>query len=277
MVSISAAARLARDQPGAPHVADGHGPVRRRCSGRRVEPRVAGRRRVRRATSRSSLHKGIPSGAGLGGGSADAAAVLVALRGDPAIAATLGADVPFCLRGGFAHGPRHRRAASTPGAMPDARRSSSRRRRSRCATADVYRAWDELGGPQRRRSTICGPRREHVEPRLVEFRRQVEAAAEAPAILAGSGSSYAVVFERHRATRSAPAPGSRPRSTARSGSARRCRSACRRSVTRRRDAKRPPRWGGRCLLALLATLPAGLLQQLLVLLLAHALAALLDQ
>ena len=48
------------------------------------------------------LHKGIPSGAGMGGGSADAAAVLVALDGDPALGARLGADVPFCMRGGFA-------------------------------------------------------------------------------------------------------------------------------------------------------------------------------
>src|SRR5207237_937986 len=49
-----------------------------------------------------ALHKGIPSGAGLGGGSADAAAVLTALGADPALAVSLGADVPFCMQGGFA-------------------------------------------------------------------------------------------------------------------------------------------------------------------------------
>src|SRR6516162_5974044 len=56
------------------------------------------------ATVEMTLHKGIPSGAGLGGGSADAAAVLVALRADAALALApaLGADVMFCVRGGRA-------------------------------------------------------------------------------------------------------------------------------------------------------------------------------
>jgi len=57
-----------------------------------------------------TLEKRIPSGAGLGGGSADAAAVLTALRDMlrpdmpcealREIAAKVGADVPFCLLGG---------------------------------------------------------------------------------------------------------------------------------------------------------------------------------
>lgn len=59
-----------------------------------------------------SIKKRIPVGAGLGGGSADAAAVLRALNvrhGDPvpegelrSIGAGLGADVPFCMAGGCA-------------------------------------------------------------------------------------------------------------------------------------------------------------------------------
>jgi 4-diphosphocytidyl-2-C-methyl-D-erythritol kinase len=63
---------------------------------------------------RFRLKKNIPSGAGLGGGSSDAAAVLLALpvmagkviRYDPlfAIAAQLGSDVPFFLHGGTALG-----------------------------------------------------------------------------------------------------------------------------------------------------------------------------
>lgn len=71
-----------------------------------------------------TLYKRIPIGAGLGGGSADAAAVLRAmqsifgaLENDVlyALAATLGSDVPFCLLGGTAvcHG-RGERVNSVP-------------------------------------------------------------------------------------------------------------------------------------------------------------------
>jgi 4-diphosphocytidyl-2-C-methyl-D-erythritol kinase len=143
------------------------------------------------------LYKGIPAGAGLGGGSADAAAVLVALGADPAIARSLGADVPFCMRGGAARVrgvgelleeiemPPRTVLLATP--------------RFGCATADVYRAWDQLGGPRAGANALGAndlePAAHRVEPRLVAFKHAVEAAARAPAILAGSGSSYAVVFD----------------------------------------------------------------------------------
>ena len=61
---------------------------------------------------RIALHKSIPMGAGLGGGSADAAAVLFGLNrlwrlnlssgALEQLGLSLGADVPFCLRGGLA-------------------------------------------------------------------------------------------------------------------------------------------------------------------------------
>ena len=51
-----------------------------------------------------SLHKEIPAGGGLGGGSADAAATLIALgKPSPEIALSLGSDVPFFLTGGTAY------------------------------------------------------------------------------------------------------------------------------------------------------------------------------
>ena len=56
------------------------------------------------ATARIHLQKRIPAGGGLGGGSSDAAAVLREFnRKDPAIALSLGSDVPFFLEGGTAY------------------------------------------------------------------------------------------------------------------------------------------------------------------------------
>ena len=51
-----------------------------------------------------ALHKEIPAGGGLGGGSSDAAATLIALGNpSPEIALSLGSDVPFFLTGGTAY------------------------------------------------------------------------------------------------------------------------------------------------------------------------------
>lgn len=84
---------------------------------------------------RIDISKGIPVGAGLGGGSADAAAVLRglnAMNNSPldtdallALAAGLGADVPFCLLGGAARCPGCRRACY---AASDRRRGACSRR-----------------------------------------------------------------------------------------------------------------------------------------------------
>jgi 4-diphosphocytidyl-2-C-methyl-D-erythritol kinase len=51
-----------------------------------------------------SLRKEIPAGGGLGGGSSDAAATLIALgKASPELALSLGSDVPFFLTGGTAY------------------------------------------------------------------------------------------------------------------------------------------------------------------------------
>jgi len=67
----------------------------------------------------------------------------------------------------------------------------------------VYRAYDELGYHDNYLVDITGlptltnklePAARHVEPRLLEFREAVETAAGWRPLLAGSGSSYFVVY-----------------------------------------------------------------------------------
>jgi 4-diphosphocytidyl-2-C-methyl-D-erythritol kinase len=137
------------------------------------------------------LHKRIPAGAGLGGGSADAAAVLRVFGGSEQLGAQLGADVPFCMHGGAAR-VRGVGEAIEPIELPEQHLVIATPRFA-CATADVYRAWDDLGGPHAEPNDL-EPAAQRVEPRLVDFKQAVANAAGEPAVLAGSGSSYVVVF-----------------------------------------------------------------------------------
>jgi 4-diphosphocytidyl-2-C-methyl-D-erythritol kinase len=137
------------------------------------------------------LDKGIPAQAGLGGGSADAAAVLRwAGCDDLDLAARLGADVPFCIRGG-----RARVTGIGEGLEPlplIERTYTLLTPAVRCSTAAVYRAWDELGGPTVEGPNDLEPAALVVEPRLAEAREELaEATAEIP-VLAGSGSTWFV-------------------------------------------------------------------------------------
>lgn len=143
------------------------------------------------------LHKTVPAGAGLGGGSADAAAVLRALAPPgldlPALAAELGSDVPFCVTGGLAwmRGRGERVEPVAPGtrrwavvAVPP----------FGISTADVYAAWDDLGGPTGLVNDL-EPAALAVEPRLAAFRDALAAATGLPPTLAGSGSAWFFLAE----------------------------------------------------------------------------------
>jgi 4-diphosphocytidyl-2-C-methyl-D-erythritol kinase len=104
--------------------------------------------------TRIRLHKKIPAGAGLGGGSADAAAVLVGMNelfdlGLDAeqlrtIGARIGADVPFCLSGGtaLAQGVGE---ILTPLPAPPAHRLLIAKPERGADTGGIYRAYDERG------------------------------------------------------------------------------------------------------------------------------------
>jgi 4-diphosphocytidyl-2-C-methyl-D-erythritol kinase len=101
---------------------------------------------------RVTLRKRIPAGAGLGGGSADAAAVLLGLNelfglGSRVeelreIGAEIGADVPFCISGGTALGEGVGEILTSLSAPQDHRLVVAKPPRS-ADTATIYRAYDE--------------------------------------------------------------------------------------------------------------------------------------
>jgi 4-diphosphocytidyl-2-C-methyl-D-erythritol kinase len=141
------------------------------------------------------VDKRIPHGGGLGGGSADAAAILrwAGFR-DPIAASRLGADIPFCLLGGRARvrgigeivqPVRHQSMEITLVVPP-----------LHVSTPAVYRAWDELGGP-----TGTGPNDLEaaaivVEPALVHWRDRIGEVAGVAPVLAGSGATWFVPGKR---------------------------------------------------------------------------------
>lgn len=145
------------------------------------------------------LVKRIPAGAGLGGGSADAAAILrwagvcdVEDRGTD-LAAQLGSDVPFCLAG-----EGHARvcgAGEILEPLPWAEVAGQSYTLSvppfGVPTAAVYKIWDEMGAPTGPFNDL-EPAALRVEPRLAAWRNQLgESTGEEPR-LAGSGSTWFV-------------------------------------------------------------------------------------
>ena len=135
--------------------------------------------------------KRIPLGGGLGGGSADAAAVLRWAGGaDLAVAASLGGDVPFCLIGG-----RARVCGIGEVVVPlpfEARTFTLLTPPFAVSTVAVYRAWDALGGPTVEGTNDLEPAALAVEPRLTRWRHELgEQTGQVPR-LAGSGATWFV-------------------------------------------------------------------------------------
>lgn len=150
---------------------------------------------VVRRTAGVLLVKRIPVGGGLGGGSADAAAILRwAGCFDPEVAASLGADVPFCVVGG---------RAQVTGTGELVRPLPYEERRFVLLvppfgvdTAAVYRAWDRLGPQAPGEAPDCSndltAAAVAVEPRLESWQRLLEEITGARAMLAGSGATWYV-------------------------------------------------------------------------------------
>jgi 4-diphosphocytidyl-2-C-methyl-D-erythritol kinase len=141
--------------------------------------------------ARVRLHKVIPAGGGLGGGSADAAAVLRwAGVEDLAVAARLGADVPFCLVAGRA---RVSGVGEVVEPLPDVDRAFTLLTPPlHVSTPAVYAAWDRLGGPTAHGPNDLEPAALDVEPRLAAARDELAERTGAVPVLAGSGSTWFV-------------------------------------------------------------------------------------
>lgn len=155
-------------------------------------------------TARVELVKRIPPGSGLGGGSADAAAVL-RWSGSTGVglAASLGADVPFCVRGG---------RALVRGVGEDLTRLPFEERTFilfllpfGVDTGAVYRAWDRMLArgeiSPSEPSSECGSDNDindleapalAVEPRLGRWQAHIADMTGRRPRLAGSGSTWFV-------------------------------------------------------------------------------------
>jgi len=142
------------------------------------------------------IDKRIPPGGGLGGGSADAAAILRwASFTDLLAASQLGADIPFCMVGGRAHVqgigeivlPLPFVAQDITLIVPPLAIS----------TPEVYRAWDALGGPTALGTNDLEPAALVVEPRLALWRDRIAETVGVTPTLAGSGATW-WIFGAHR-------------------------------------------------------------------------------
>jgi len=139
-----------------------------------------------------ALTKRIPAGAGLGGGSADAAAVLrwAGCR-DLAVAAGLGADVPFCLVGGRA---RVTGVGEVVEPLPFLDLAFTLLTPPlHVSTPAVYAEWDRLGGPSDPNGVNdLEPAAVSLVPELLRYRDRLGDVAGRTPALAGSGGTWFV-------------------------------------------------------------------------------------
>ncbi len=144
--------------------------------------------------ARVHVDKQIPAQGGLGGGSADAAAVLRwAGVSDVTIATQLGADVPFCVVGGRARvtgiGDR------VEPLEPFSRLFTLVTPPVGVSTVQAFQAWDALGGPRSDRPNDLEDAAVAVAPELARWRDVLTSLAGRRPTLAGSGSTW--FFEGH--------------------------------------------------------------------------------
>ncbi len=180
------------------------------------------------------LDKRIPMVAGLGGGSADAAAALTLYarltdfpaEGLAAVAGQIGADVPVCLEGGFVLMEGFGERLSPLGPAGDDYWLAIAVPPFELPTADVYARWDRLDGPSGTPVVVRhlppslryhGPLRNDLYPaaaslvpELDDWRRELEASWDRPVLSSGSGPALFGFFlgEEEAVAALAEVPGS---------------------------------------------------------------------
>ena len=174
--------------------------------------------------ARVSLRKKIPAGAGLGGGSADAAATLVGLNelfglglSDEElrkIGLKIGADVPFCLSGGTALGegigevlrplpppPPHYLVIAKPAAGAETARvyqSYDERPKegnfSASPAVEALRRNDDLGSLVRALGNDLASVTEGLVPKVRELEEELLRAGALGAVMSGTGTAVCGIF-----------------------------------------------------------------------------------
>jgi 4-diphosphocytidyl-2-C-methyl-D-erythritol kinase len=174
--------------------------------------------------ARIRLHKRIPAGAGLGGGSADAAATLygmnylfdlgLTLEELRDIGGRIGADVPFCLSGGTALGGGRGDVLSPLPAPPDHQLVLAKPGRG-AETGEIYRAYD--GRPGKRTASVepvvaalragdlsalggalgndLEPVTASLVPEVATYRRELLRAGALGATMTGTGTAVYGIFD----------------------------------------------------------------------------------
>lgn len=140
------------------------------------------------------ITKNIPHGGGLGGGSANAAAVLrwaqFTTEQNIIDSARIGADIPFCIFGGRA---RVRGIGEIIEPLDDFGQAVTLIIPPlHVSTPAVYRAWDDLGGPTSSGPNDLEPAALIVAPELTMWRDRIGEVVGRPPVLAGSGATWFV-------------------------------------------------------------------------------------